>query len=73
MLIDPPIDKLVEKVGCRYALVCIVSKRARVLQQKLGEDGSKALDESTISVAARDFYKVLCDDRPAIPAETEEA
>lgn len=59
MLIDPPIDKMVDKVGCRYALVSIVSKRARALQQKLGEEGSKELTESPISIAARDFYNEM--------------
>lgn len=56
MLIDPPIDKMVDKVGCRFALVCIVSKRARALQQKIGEEGVKELKDSPISLAASDFY-----------------
>lgn len=59
MLIDPPIDKMVDKVGCRYALVSIVAKRARALQQKLGEEGSKELTESPISIASRSFYNEL--------------
>ena len=59
MLIDPPIDKMVDKVGCRYALVCIVAKRARVLQQKIGEEGGRDFDESPISVVSREFYSEL--------------
>ncbi len=55
MMIDPPIDKLVEKVGCKYALVCLITKRARYLLDKksdmLNETGDKA-----VSVAAHDVY-----------------
>lgn len=29
MLIDPPIDKLVQKVGCKYELAILVAERAR--------------------------------------------
>ncbi len=36
MLVDPPIDKLVEKVGNKYALVGLLSKRARNLMEKIG-------------------------------------
>lgn len=69
MLIDPPIDKMVDKVGCRYALVSIVSKRARALQQKIGEEGAKELTESPISIASREFYKELCEDNADTAAE----
>lgn len=34
MLVDPPIDKLVEKVGNKYALVGLLSKRSRTLMEK---------------------------------------
>ncbi|MCM1367305.1 MAG: DNA-directed RNA polymerase subunit omega [Roseburia sp.] len=34
MLVDPPIDKMVETVGNKYALVGILSKRARTLMEK---------------------------------------
>ncbi len=37
MLVDPPIDKLVEKVGNKYALVGVLSKRARTLMEKRGD------------------------------------
>ena len=33
-MVDPPIDKLVETVGNKYALVGILSKRARTLMEK---------------------------------------
>ena len=31
MMIDPPIDKLIKRAECRYALACGVSKRSREL------------------------------------------
>ena len=34
MLVDPPIDKMVETVGNKYALVGVLSKRARTLMDK---------------------------------------
>ena len=37
MMIDPPIDKLIKKAECRYALVCGVAKRARQLDAQYPE------------------------------------
>ena len=37
MMIDPPIDKLIKKAECRYALVCGVAKRARQLETQYPE------------------------------------
>ena len=34
MLIEPPIDKLIEIAGCKYALVCVTAKRVRELFDK---------------------------------------
>lgn len=55
MMIDPPIDKLIKKAECRYALVCGVAKRARQLEaqypQLLEESGTKS-----ISYAAKEVY-----------------
>lgn len=63
MMIEPPIDKLIEKVsvgkdeegGCKYTLCCLVSKRARYLQEQM----PAALDEArekAISYAAEEVY-----------------
>ncbi len=55
MMIDPPIDKLVDKVGCKYALVCLVTKRSRQLLDKKSE----MLDAENIravSYAAHEVY-----------------
>ena len=57
MLVDPPIDKLVDKIGCKYALVCLVTKRAREIQQKLGDDTSSMGSVfNPISYAAHEVY-----------------
>lgn len=56
MMIDPPIDKLIEKIGCKYALVCVTSKRARFLLDKRGE----MLETSRINpvtYAAKELYE----------------
>ncbi|MCX4362990.1 MAG: DNA-directed RNA polymerase subunit omega [Clostridia bacterium] len=56
MMIDPPIDKLIKKAECRYALVCGVAKRARQLETQysdmLENSGKKA-----ISLAAKEVYE----------------
>ncbi len=35
MLFEPPIDLLVERVGCRYAVAVIVGARAKDLANKI--------------------------------------
>ncbi len=56
MMIDPPIDKLIKKTECRYALVCGVAKRARQLETQysdmLEKSGMKA-----ISLAAQEVFE----------------
>lgn len=55
MMIDPPIDKLVDKVGCKYALVCLVTKRSRYLLDKKAEMLS-AENLRAVSYAAHEVY-----------------
>lgn len=56
MMIDPPIDKLIKRTECRYALVCGVAKRARQLETQysdmLEKSGMKA-----ISLAAQEVFE----------------
>ncbi len=55
MMIDPPVDKLINKVGCKYALVCLVTKRARYLLEKKSESiGTSAT--KAINVAAQEIF-----------------
>jgi DNA-directed RNA polymerase omega subunit len=63
-MINPPIDKLVDKAQCKYALVCLVTKRAKFLLNKkpfLLEDSG----DSAVTYAAKEFY----DDRIRIAYE----
>ena len=55
MMIDPPIDKLVSKVGCKYALVCVVTERAKYLLDK-HNDMMENSAERAIAYAAREVY-----------------
>jgi len=34
MIQHPPVDKLVEIMGCKYALACVISKRARQIMDQ---------------------------------------
>lgn len=56
MMIDPPIDKMVEEVGCKYALVSVVTERARYLLDKKN-DLMKNSAEQAIAYAAREVYE----------------
>lgn len=55
MMIDPPIDKLIQKAPCRYALVIGITKRAKELtdmeNSELEKSGLKA-----VSYAAKEIY-----------------
>ncbi len=55
MMIDPPIDKLVDKVGCKYALVSLVTRRARFLLDKKAEM-LEAENARAVSYAAQEVY-----------------
>lgn len=58
MLIDPPIDKLIKKAECRYALVCGVAKRARELETKASEmELLETTGEKSITLAAKEVYE----------------
>ena len=50
MLLNPPIDKLLEKFESPYKLAVIVGKRARVLSQTLSETEKETKKEVTRAV-----------------------
>ncbi len=50
MLLEPPIDTLVKKVGNPYKLAVIVSKRAKLLSQSLTEKEKEEVPEVTRAV-----------------------
>ncbi len=53
MLVDPPIDKMVETVGNKYALVGLLSKRARTLMDKR-HDYLETEGVNAVSLAAKE-------------------
>lgn len=55
MMIDPPIDKLVDQIGCKYALVCLVTERAKYLLDKRN-DVMENSAERAIAYAAHEVY-----------------
>ncbi len=55
MMIDPPIDKLIKKAECRYALVCGIAKRARQLDAQY-PDLYQRTGMKSISYAAKEVY-----------------
>ena len=52
MMIDPPIDKLIKKAECRYALTCAVAKRTREIVT--GENSQIDQNEKPISIACKE-------------------
>lgn len=54
-MIDPPIDKLIQKTWCRYALVTGIAKRAREIAQDQTANGSEGQDKP-ITIAAKEIY-----------------
>lgn len=50
MLLEPPIDELVEKVGNPYKLAVVVGKRAKYLNETLTEEEKEAIPEVTRAV-----------------------
>jgi len=55
-MIDPPIDKLIKKAPCRYALVCGVSKRARELETEANREYLEESGKKSIQLAAEEIY-----------------
>ena len=55
MMLYPPMADLVNKIGSRYLLVNLVSRRARDISQKAEEEG-EPLDRKPISMAIDEVY-----------------
>jgi len=55
MMIEPPIDKLIQKAECRYALVAGIIKRTKeLLSQPTAEFEASGL--KAVSFAAKEIY-----------------
>ena len=52
-MIDPPIENLIDKAGSRYALVTVISKRAKELLLEKAEFFRNNQNNSTIKTALR--------------------
>jgi len=56
MLIEPPIDSLIKKVGNQYNLAVIVGKRAKFLQRR-PEGEFQPLPSPQVTVAINEVYE----------------
>lgn len=56
MMIDPPIDKLMDKVGNKYALTCLIARRAIFLLTKKSDYVDDS-NHSPITLAAKELYE----------------
>ena len=62
--IDPPIEQVINKAGSRYALVTVVSKRAKELVIERPEFFRDNPKVKPIEMASREFYKGLYTVKP---------
>jgi DNA-directed RNA polymerase omega subunit len=62
MMIDPPIDKMIEKTDCKYALVCLIAKRARAILDKRNEINNET-SARAVADAAREVYEGIIEAR----------
>lgn len=53
MITKPPIDELTEKAGDKYALCCVIAKRAK----ELNKDPEHSGNLKPISEAAKEFHE----------------
>jgi len=55
-MIEPPVDKLIEKADCRFELACAISKRSKeLLALEVGTLEKANL--KAVSYAAKEFYE----------------
>ena len=56
-MIDPPIEQLIDKAGSRYALVTVISKRAKELLLEKAEYFRDNQKVKPIEYASDEFHK----------------
>ena len=61
MLLEPPIDELVEKMGNPYKLAVVVGKRAKFLNETLTDEEKEAIPEVTRAVDEVDDGTIVID------------
>ena len=62
MLLEPPIDELVNKMGNPYKLAVVVGKRAKYLSEVLTEEEKEEKPEVTRAVDEVDNGTIVMDD-----------
>ena len=62
MLLEPPIDELVNKIGNPYKLAVVVGKRAKYLNETLSEEEKEAIPEVTRAVDEVDDGIIVSDE-----------
>ena len=62
MLLEPPIDELVSKVGNPYRLAVVVGKRAKYLNETLTEEEKEQKPEVTRAVDEVNDGTIVADD-----------
>jgi len=55
MMLYPPLSDLVEKVGSRYLLVNLISRRAREISNDAEQNGT-SVDKKPVSTAIYEIY-----------------
>lgn len=63
MLLEPPIDELVSKVGNPYRLAVVVGKRAKFLNETLTEEEKEQKPEVTRAVDEVNDGTIIADDQ----------
>ncbi len=54
IMMEPPIDDLVEKVGNKFLLTCLIAKRAKELSNEYFAGEPQEKDPKVISIAAQE-------------------
>ena len=62
MLLEPPIDDLVNKIGNPYKLAVVVGKRAKYLNETLSEEEKESIPEVTRAVDEVDGGIIVSDE-----------
>lgn len=62
MLLEPPIDELVKKMGNPYRLAVVVGKRAKFLNETLSEEEKELIPEVTRAVQEVDNGTIVIDE-----------
>ena len=57
MIHEPPIDEIAQKIGSKYALCSVASKRARQILDHANSQGRESLKEKPLTIAAREIQE----------------